>query len=125
MSLRDNNTHGTMTKVHHLPLPPQALISDKPNSVPKKPRQSRWQKGKLIGRGTFGSVYVGSNRDIKVAILLVDANGVVKLADFGMAKHFLLYYVESTYRLKLNGNQAHESDGKLDAIAITRSSMAK
>ncbi|KAL1563241.1 mitogen-activated protein kinase kinase kinase [Salvia divinorum] len=27
------------------------------------PIRSQWQKGKLIGRGTFGSVYVGSNRE--------------------------------------------------------------
>nr|GEU41130.1 mitogen-activated protein kinase kinase kinase 5-like [Tanacetum cinerariifolium] len=63
MSLRDNNAHATMAKVHPLPLPPQAQISNKPDSVPKTPTQSRWQKGKVIGRGTFGSVYVGSNRE--------------------------------------------------------------
>ncbi|PWA88516.1 phosphorylase kinase, gamma catalytic subunit [Artemisia annua] len=63
MSLHDSNAHATMTKVHPLPLPPQAQTSNKPDSLTKTPRQSRWQKGKLIGRGTFGSVYVGSNRE--------------------------------------------------------------
>ncbi|GAV85320.1 hypothetical protein CFOL_v3_28758 [Cephalotus follicularis] len=51
---------------HLLPLPPGALsasapstsafvhhITEKPNASPMK---SQWQKGKLIGRGTFGSV---------------------------------------------------------------------
>ncbi|KAL6545494.1 Mitogen-activated protein kinase kinase kinase 5 [Orobanche gracilis] len=27
------------------------------------PIRSQWQKGKLIGRGAFGSVYVDSNRE--------------------------------------------------------------
>ncbi|XP_015890051.2 mitogen-activated protein kinase kinase kinase 5 isoform X2 [Ziziphus jujuba] len=57
-------------EVHPLPLPPGAVISSptvpipqvtaKPESLPLK---SQWQKGKLIGRGTFGSVYVASNRE--------------------------------------------------------------
>lgn len=32
-------------------------------------------------------IFSGVNRDIKGANLLVDASGVVKLADFGMSKH--------------------------------------
>ncbi|CAK7337624.1 unnamed protein product [Dovyalis caffra] len=57
-------------EVHPLPLPPGAgvptpsvpvpLTLPKPESTPMK---SQWQKGKLIGRGTFGSVYVASNRE--------------------------------------------------------------
>ncbi|XP_010664609.1 mitogen-activated protein kinase kinase kinase 5 isoform X2 [Vitis vinifera] len=53
-----------------LPLPPKALTpsesaishhtAEKPN-VPSM--KSQWQKGKLIGRGTFGSVYVATNRE--------------------------------------------------------------
>lgn len=56
-------------EVHPLPLPPGAavlspsapvpLVIPKPESTSMK---SQWQKGKLIGRGTFGSVYVASNR---------------------------------------------------------------
>ncbi|VVA09546.1 PREDICTED: mitogen-activated kinase [Prunus dulcis] len=54
---------------HPLPLPPgaslslpspQALLTPKPESQPVK---GQWQKGKLIGRGTFGSVYVATNRE--------------------------------------------------------------
>ncbi|KAK6128947.1 hypothetical protein DH2020_037321 [Rehmannia glutinosa] len=40
-----------------LPISP---VGKKPEVMPKK---SHWQKGKLIGRGTFGSVYVASNRE--------------------------------------------------------------
>ncbi|KAK7263100.1 hypothetical protein RJT34_30684 [Clitoria ternatea] len=58
--------------VHPLPLPPGApLPSPSANatfshSVAKSessPMKSQWQKGKLIGRGTFGSVYVATNRE--------------------------------------------------------------
>ena len=59
--------------VHRLPLPPLAALPSptaaatyshavaKSESLPMK---GQWQKGKLIGRGTFGSVYVATNRYI-------------------------------------------------------------
>ncbi|XP_062102092.1 mitogen-activated protein kinase kinase kinase 5 isoform X2 [Humulus lupulus] len=57
-------------EVHRLPLPPVAASPSPSHHVPQvtaKPEpvlmQSQWQKGKLIGRGTFGSVYVASNRE--------------------------------------------------------------
>jgi len=56
-------------EVHPLPLPPGAAVPSPSVPVPialHKPEfpsmKSQWQKGKLIGRGTFGSVYVASNR---------------------------------------------------------------
>ncbi|PIN16072.1 MEKK [Handroanthus impetiginosus] len=77
--------------VHPLPLPPGAPVTSQPSPIspagPKSdfsgtniplqpspvspagskpelmPIKSQWQKGKLIGRGTFGSVYVASNRE--------------------------------------------------------------
>ncbi|KAL2348416.1 hypothetical protein Fmac_002416 [Flemingia macrophylla] len=56
----------TRPTVHPLPLPP--LPSPPPTSLPKSdqiqyhPIINQWQKGKLIGRGTFGAVYVATNR---------------------------------------------------------------
>ncbi|CAK9166448.1 unnamed protein product [Ilex paraguariensis] len=55
--------------VHALPLPPGAAVSPQPAVPPPQvtakaelmPIKCQWQKGKLIGRGTFGSVYVASN----------------------------------------------------------------
>lgn len=67
-------------QTHRLPLPPVA-ISNAPfshsnsaatsPSVPRSPGRadnpaspgSRWKKGKLLGRGTFGHVYVGFNSE--------------------------------------------------------------
>lgn len=56
--------------VHPLPLPPGAALPSPPavgtfshvrsESLPMK---NQWKKGKLIGRGTFGSVYVATNRE--------------------------------------------------------------
>lgn len=65
---------------HPLPLPPGAslsqpspnyrcaLLTPKPESQPVK---GQWKKGKLIGRGTFGSVYVATNRYIQFLTLLM------------------------------------------------------
>lgn len=61
---------GVVNPVHPLPLPPGVVIHPpsssprcKPDSVSRNLQtQNQWRKGKLIGRGTFGSVYVGSNR---------------------------------------------------------------
>lgn len=69
MGRRDSNAHAM---AHPLPLPPGATtpppcspshVKSRPDSMPMTPRLSRWQKGKLLGCGTFGSVYVGSNRE--------------------------------------------------------------
>lgn len=62
--------------VHPLPLPPGAAMPSPPaaatfsHAVAKSeslPMNSQWQKGKLIGRGTFGSVYVATNRYVDVS----------------------------------------------------------
>ncbi|KAK0604067.1 hypothetical protein LWI29_011733 [Acer saccharum] len=57
-------------EVHPLPLPPGAAIPSPSSPIPQVPAKPeslpmkcQWKKGKLIGRGTFGSVYVASNRE--------------------------------------------------------------
>ncbi|XP_021318961.1 mitogen-activated protein kinase kinase kinase YODA isoform X2 [Sorghum bicolor] len=74
---------GKKKQTHKLPLPPLSIsntnssflpnnsMPSSPISVPRSPGRtenpsspaSRWKKGKLIGRGTFGHVYVGFNND--------------------------------------------------------------
>lgn len=65
---RDSNAQAT--NVHPLPLPPGAAMPSPHTPVPQPtpksdlvPVKDQWQKGKLIGRGTFGSVYVASNKE--------------------------------------------------------------
>ncbi|CAN4082864.1 unnamed protein product [Withania somnifera] len=64
---RDSIAQGN---VYPLPLPPLGAIPSQPTSISPvssnaelTPIKGQWQKGKLIGRGTFGSVYVASNRE--------------------------------------------------------------
>ncbi|XP_062155565.1 mitogen-activated protein kinase kinase kinase 5 isoform X2 [Alnus glutinosa] len=64
---RESNCPGN---VHPLPRPPGAatplLSAPIPQAIARSesvPMNSQWQKGKLIGRGTFGSVYVATNRE--------------------------------------------------------------
>ncbi|XP_026664371.1 mitogen-activated protein kinase kinase kinase YODA-like isoform X2 [Phoenix dactylifera] len=53
------------------PFPPNNSTLNTPPSIPRSPGRtenstspgSRWKKGKLIGRGTFGHVYVGFNSE--------------------------------------------------------------
>lgn len=72
---------------HRLPLPPVTISNASPfshsnsaatsPSVPRSPGRaenpaspgSRWKKGKLLGRGTFGHVYVGFNRYVHMYLL--------------------------------------------------------
>jgi len=61
-SWHDNNGNAN---VHPLPLPPGPAVQlpsgfAHPNTA--KPEPSPWQKQKLIGSGTFGNVYVATNR---------------------------------------------------------------
>ncbi|KAK4771003.1 hypothetical protein SAY87_031535 [Trapa incisa] len=52
---------------HPLPLPPGPQLMSQLSTANNKPNIScsrgQWQKGKLIGRGTFGSVYIATNRE--------------------------------------------------------------
>jgi len=56
------------SQCHPLPLPPGSPTS--PPSLPgtrttgatDNSTLSKWKKGKLLGRGTFGHVYLGFNR---------------------------------------------------------------
>ena len=57
------------SQCHPLPLPPgsptspsSALSNTRSPFENSSPNLSKWKKGKLLGRGTFGHVYLGFNR---------------------------------------------------------------
>ncbi|KAG6585640.1 Mitogen-activated protein kinase kinase kinase 5, partial [Cucurbita argyrosperma subsp. sororia] len=68
--LQKNHSIGHVN-AHPLPLPPPLVASSQssPQSLPSKDKpyissvKGQWQKGKLIGRGTFGSVYLATNSE--------------------------------------------------------------
>jgi serine/threonine protein kinase len=57
----------------------------------------------LHGRNTV-------HRDIKGANILVDPNGEIKLADFGMAKHvsISMYFIKMISRMSSMGNRRYQ-----------------
>ncbi|KAK7251079.1 hypothetical protein RIF29_33963 [Crotalaria pallida] len=69
----ETSTTRRESNVHPLPLPPGAALpspsatgtssSHATTRSESCPMKNQWQKGKLIGRGTFGSVYVATNRE--------------------------------------------------------------
>ncbi|AQK54170.1 Putative MAPKKK family protein kinase isoform 1 [Zea mays] len=77
----NRHAEGNKKQTHRLPLPPLSIANSStflPNSstpaspISRSPGRtenppspgSRWKKGKLIGRGTFGHVYAGFNRHV-------------------------------------------------------------
>ncbi|KAK6125580.1 hypothetical protein DH2020_040673 [Rehmannia glutinosa] len=59
------------TELHRLPLPPGPPASPSALPTPRSPginessssNSSKWRKGRLLGRGTFGHVYLGFNSE--------------------------------------------------------------
>ncbi|KAJ0100349.1 hypothetical protein Patl1_20156 [Pistacia atlantica] len=113
---------------HRLPLPPVTISNSSPFShsnsaatspqVPRSPGriensvslESHWKKGKLLGRGTFGHVYVGFNSDsgemcaMKEVTLFDDAKSkesAKQLMQVGDKLYIYLEYVSggSIYKL--------------------------
>lgn len=73
-SIDRSENHGHVN-AHPLPLPPPLVASSQPSPQSHPPNvhnfiekphissmKGQWQKGKLIGRGTFGSVYLATNK---------------------------------------------------------------
>lgn len=87
-----NFDSNSLANAHPLPLPPGAAVPAQPpsiiihqNAAPNPTTSSmkgQWQKGKLIGRGTFGSVYLATNRYAnlyKSFVLLCSAMTIISL----------------------------------------------
>ncbi|KAK9066717.1 hypothetical protein SSX86_014040 [Deinandra increscens subsp. villosa] len=61
-----SRTDSNSINVHPLPLPPSRPVSSRSSTLDKSEGQSikgQWQKGKLLGRGTYGTVYEATNRE--------------------------------------------------------------
>uniref|UniRef100_A0A0D9W845 mitogen-activated protein kinase kinase kinase n=1 Tax=Leersia perrieri TaxID=77586 RepID=A0A0D9W845_9ORYZ len=110
---------GKKKQTHKLPLPPLSISHSSfhpnnstptsPISVPRSPGRtenppspvSRWKKGKLIGRGTFGHVYVGFNSDSgemcamkEVTLFLDDPKSKESAKQLGQVDDKLYIYLE-------------------------------
>ncbi|KAB2619653.1 mitogen-activated protein kinase kinase kinase YODA-like [Pyrus ussuriensis x Pyrus communis] len=57
---------GSRVNAHPLPLPPppqSSIMHNNAEILPVSSIKGQWKKGKLIGRGTLGSVYLATNRE--------------------------------------------------------------
>ncbi|XP_077216598.1 mitogen-activated protein kinase kinase kinase 5-like [Tasmannia lanceolata] len=75
-----HGSNGIVT-VHPLPLPPGAAVPSQSSFVHQPASKSevsfmmsQWQKGKLIGSGTFGNVYVATNRETGALCAMKEVN---------------------------------------------------
>lgn len=75
-----HNSNGSIT-VHPLPLPPGPSApsqSGLPHQTATKPEVSQatnqWQKGKLVGSGTFGNVYIATNKHTGALCAMKEVN---------------------------------------------------
>ncbi|KAL3812990.1 hypothetical protein ACJIZ3_014258 [Penstemon smallii] len=68
----DSSTGDGRSECHRLPLPPGSPSSPSSLLTPRSPssasegstcNSSKWRKGRLLGRGTFGHVYLGFNSE--------------------------------------------------------------
>ncbi|KAG9440721.1 hypothetical protein H6P81_020886 [Aristolochia fimbriata] len=71
--------HDGLISVHPLPLPPAAAVPSPTVYQPPAKSEissmtSQWQKGKLIGSGTFGNVYVATNRETGALCAMKEVN---------------------------------------------------
>lgn len=94
---------------HRLPLPPLTITRTSPfsptysasttPSVPRSPGRaenptspgSRWKKGRLLGRGTFGHVYLGFNRYVPRGVLCPKVQVLYNRSLYGHSLFYLLH----------------------------------
>lgn len=88
----ESNHHVT---AHPLPLPPGATVvspSATINYAMESPYvKGQWQKGKLIGRGTFGSVYEATNKYASISMLFLDLSSLELMSNLIMCL-FIYFY---------------------------------
>lgn len=100
----ESNYHVT---AHPLPLPPGAAVASPSATThhilenPYVPSmKGQWQKGKLIGRGTFGSVYLATNMYASISKLSPDLHVVLlKLKSFLYFSIYFIIFIYMTGRL--------------------------
>ncbi|KAJ4760038.1 Mitogen-activated protein kinase kinase kinase YODA [Rhynchospora pubera] len=93
--------NGGMNNVHRLPLPPGAVATASSSSSSSSPSNTcsmagQWQKGRLIGSGTFGNVFEATNRHTgalcamkEVNIIPEDAKSIESLKQLELEIGFL------------------------------------
>ncbi|XP_074569291.1 mitogen-activated protein kinase kinase kinase 5-like isoform X2 [Curcuma longa] len=74
-----SHENGSNVNGHPLPLPPGAISPSHSgfshqNGVKPEALKSQWQKGKLIGSGTFGNVYEATNRHTGALCAMKEVN---------------------------------------------------